>query len=50
VTLASEAEVLAVDRSAAGFLVALTPDQGHAVVSSPPDTGFAVVVRTGDEE
>jgi hypothetical protein len=43
--LAGEALVLAVDASAAALLLALTPEQGRAVVSAPAGTVFAVLVR-----
>jgi hypothetical protein len=47
VGLATGARVLAVDRTAAALLLALTPDQGRAVVSVPATTtSFVVVVHS----
>lgn len=43
--LASDAQVLALDHTAAALLLALTPDQGQAVVSAPAGTVFAVLLR-----
>jgi hypothetical protein len=43
--LAGGAPVLAVDHSAAALLLALTPEQGQAVVSAPAGTRFAILVR-----
>lgn len=43
--LAGAAPVLAVDPGAAALLLALTPEQGRAVVSTPATSRFAVIVR-----
>lgn len=45
--LAGETPVLAVDHDAAALLLALTPEQGRAVVSVPAGSVFAVLVRSG---
>lgn len=43
--VAGDTPVLAVDRSAAALLLALTPAQGRAVVSARAGTVFAVLLR-----
>lgn len=49
--LVSGAPVLAVDHAAAALLLAVTPEQGRAVVSMPlPDARFAVLVRGAPPE
>lgn len=49
--LATGAPVLAVDHAAAALLLAVTPEQGRAVVSVPlPDARFAVIVRGAPSE
>jgi hypothetical protein len=45
VALATGAPVLALDHAAATLLLAVTPEQGRAVVATPPTTTFAVIVR-----
>jgi hypothetical protein len=43
--IAGDTAVLALDYDAAALLLALTPEQGRAVVSVPAGTVFAVLVR-----
>ncbi|HEY8473104.1 MAG TPA: flagellar biosynthesis protein FlgA [Natronosporangium sp.] len=43
--LATDSPVLAVDRATAALLLALSPEQGEAVVTQPAGTVFAVLAR-----